>query len=60
MLLGNLVIYAIGVPILAVAAQLPIAQALMAGALVFLPWDALKIAIAALALPWAWRLAERR
>jgi biotin transport system substrate-specific component len=60
MLLGNLVIYAVGVPILAAAAQLPLGQAIMAGAVVFLPWDALKIAIAALALPWAWRLAERR
>ncbi len=60
MVLGNLVIYAIGVPILAVAAHLDLGQALASGALVFLPWDALKIVVAAVALPLAWRLAERR
>lgn len=54
---GNLVIYAIGVPVLAIAGELPLGTALSSGALVFLPWDAAKVVIAALALPVAWRLA---
>lgn len=60
MALGNLVIYAIGVPVLAVAGELPLSTALSSGALVFLPWDAAKVLLAALALPLAWRLAGHR
>jgi biotin transport system substrate-specific component len=59
MIAGNLLIYAVGVPILAVVANLPLDRALAAGALVFLPWDGLKIAVAAFALPLAWRVIER-
>ncbi|HET8586323.1 MAG TPA: biotin transporter BioY [Candidatus Limnocylindria bacterium] len=59
MIAGNLIIYAVGVPVLAAVAGLPLDRALAAGALVFLPWDALKIALAAFALPAAWRLIER-
>ena len=57
MALGNLVIYLIGVPVLAVVAPLAWSDAVQVGAIVFLPWDAAKIAIAALALPLAWRVA---
>lgn len=59
MIIGNLLIYAVGVPILAVAAHLRLDQALAAGAFVFLPWDGLKIVAAAFALPFAWRLIDR-
>ncbi|MDP9244454.1 MAG: biotin transporter BioY, partial [Chloroflexota bacterium] len=57
MALGNLVIYLIGVPVLALVGGLAWSDAIQAGALVFLPWDAAKIAVAALALPLAWRVA---
>lgn len=60
MFLGNLAIYAVGVPILALVLAMPAGEALQVGALVFLPWDALKIALAAGLLPAAWRLAGRR
>jgi biotin transport system substrate-specific component len=59
MIAGNLLIYAIGVPILAIVANLPLDRALAGGALVFLPWDGVKIALAAFALPLAWRLIDR-
>lgn len=57
MLLGSVVIYAIGVPILAVVLGLPILTALWEGAVVFVPWDLAKVALAAGFLPLAWRLA---
>ena len=57
MLLGSLVVYAIGVPVLAIAYPMPFGNALQLGALVFLPWDLTKVAAAALLLPLAWRLA---
>jgi biotin transport system substrate-specific component len=63
MALGNLVIYLVGVPVLAIAGGLPLTGAIYHGAVVFLPWDAFKIVVAALALPLAWRLTgegERR
>jgi biotin transport system substrate-specific component len=62
MVLGNLVIYLIGVPILALTFPMSLGDALFSGAVVFIPWDLAKIAIAALALPFAWRVAgdERR
>lgn len=55
--LGNLVIYLVGVPVLAIVGGLSWADALQGGALVFLPWDAAKVALAALVLPLAWRWA---
>ena len=58
MALGNLVIYLIGVPVLAIVGGLAWTDAVQGGALVFLPWDAAKIAVAALVLPLAWRLAR--
>jgi biotin transport system substrate-specific component len=57
MLVGTLVIYAIGVPVLALALPTDLANALEVGALVFVPWDVAKVAAAALLLPLAWRLA---
>lgn len=55
MVLGNLVIYAIGVPVLAWAVGLSAGDALFYGAIVFVPWDAFKVVVAAGLLPLAWR-----
>jgi len=64
MVLGNLVIYAIGVPVLALVLSMSAGDALWNGALVFVPWDAFKVVVAAALLPLAWRAAgsggERR
>jgi biotin transport system substrate-specific component len=59
MLLGNLVIYAVGVPVLAIVLGLPLMTAVWEGAVVFVPWDLAKVALAAGALPFAWRLAGK-
>jgi biotin transport system substrate-specific component len=59
MLLGNLVVYAVGVTWLAVALRLSPQQAIAAGMVPFLLGDALKILLAAGLLPGAWRLATR-
>jgi len=56
MVAGNLLIYAIGVPVLATVLSMSAGDALWHGALVFAPWDAIKIAAAAGLLPVAWRL----
>ena len=55
MVIGNLVIYAIGVPVLAITLEMAPGDALQAGALDFALWDAFKIVIAAGLLPLAWR-----
>jgi biotin transport system substrate-specific component len=55
MVLGNLVIYAIGVPVLIAIAGLSITDGIRYGALDFVPWDLIKIAAAAAILPLAWR-----
>lgn len=60
MVLGNLVIYAIGVPILALVLGLSLPGAIAAGATPFIPWDAVKIALAAGLLPLAWAVVGRR
>jgi biotin transport system substrate-specific component len=60
MVLGNLVIYAVGVPYLAWALGESLAYAIEVGALPFLVGDALKILLAAGLLPAAWRLAGSR
>jgi biotin transport system substrate-specific component len=57
MALGNLVIYAVGVPYLAIAIGADAGEAIQLGAVPFLIGDALKIALAAGLLPAAWRLA---
>ena len=59
MILGNLLIYAIGVPVLAVVAGMPATKAIQVGALTFVASDALKIAVAAGLLPLAWSVIGR-
>lgn len=54
MVLGNLVVYAFGVPVLIAATHLPVMTALDKGAGVFLLPDAIKIAVAAGLLPSIW------
>ena len=58
MVAGNLLIYAIGVPVLAISLDLPFTDAMRSGAFVFVPWDAFKVLLAAGLLPAAWRLAR--
>ncbi len=60
MVIGNLAIYAIGVPYLAVAIGVSLPEAIALGALPFVIGDALKIALAAGLLPAAWSLVDRR
>lgn len=60
MVLGTLLIYLIGVPVLAAGSGLPLADAIYQGAIVFLPWDAAKVVIAAGLLPLTWRLVGDR
>lgn len=60
MLIGNLVIYAIGVPWLAIAAGQPLDWAIAKGLLPFLLGDALKLALASALFPAAWWLVGHR
>jgi len=59
MLAGTLLIYAVGVPVLAVTTGMDLPTAVYRGAGVFLPWDLLKVIVAAGALPLAWRVVGR-
>jgi biotin transport system substrate-specific component len=59
MLVGEAVIYAIGVPYLAFATGMSATAAIAAGLTPFLIGDALKAALAMGALPTAWKLADR-
>ncbi len=59
MALGNLAIYAVGVPFLMAYAHLGLGQALALGVLPFLIGDAIKIVIAAGLLPATWKLVSR-
>jgi biotin transport system substrate-specific component len=60
MALGNVVIYAIGVPWLAITTGMDLATALERGLVPFLIGDGIKILLAAGLLPGAWALANRR
>jgi biotin transport system substrate-specific component len=60
MVIGSLTIYIFGVTWLAIAADLPVEQALTFGLWPFLPGDILKLLLAAGLLPLGWRLAGRR
>jgi biotin transport system substrate-specific component len=60
MVLGNLIIYAFGVPWLMAATGMPLLVGLEQGLWPFVLGDALKIALAAGLLPAAWRLAGRQ
>ena len=59
MVLGNLVIYSIGVLWLAAAIDVSLARAIELGAQPFLLGDALKVALAAGLFPMAWRAVDR-
>jgi biotin transport system substrate-specific component len=59
MVLGNLCIYAVGVPWLMVALDTGLGRALTLGVVPFLIGDALKVLLAAVALPVTWRLVRR-
>ena len=60
MILGEIVIYAIGLPWLMVVGGLSWADTIAFGLTPFLAWDAIKIAAAALLFPTAWWLIGRR
>src|SRR5438309_3499967 len=59
MTIGSVLIYAVGVPVLVLVLHLDPWTAIYSGAIVFLPWDALKAAVAAGLIPLAWRLIGR-
>ena len=60
MAVGSVIIYAVGVPYLALATGMSLSQAVAAGLTPFLIGDALKAALAMGALPAAWKLISRR
>ena len=60
MLLGEAVIYAIGVPYLAYAADMSASAAIAAGLTPFLIGDAVKAVLAMGAVPAAWKLVDKR
>ncbi|MCX4823080.1 biotin transporter BioY [Streptomyces sp. NBC_01142] len=60
MVLGSVIIYAVGVPYLALATGMSFSAAIAAGLVPFLIGDALKAALAMGALPTAWKLIGRR
>jgi biotin transport system substrate-specific component len=57
---GSAIIYAVGVPYLALATGMSLGEAVAAGLVPFLIGDALKAALAMGALPTAWKLLGRR
>lgn len=60
MLLGNVVIYLVGIPWLAASVHVPVTEALELGLYPFVVGDVLKLLMAAGVLPAAWRLARQR
>jgi biotin transport system substrate-specific component len=58
MLSGNVVIYAVGIPWLAVSLHTSLEKALELGLYPFVPGDTLKLYLAATCLPVAWRAAD--
>lgn len=60
MVLGNLAIYAVGVPGLVLITGMDLGKALLVGVVPFLLGDALKIALAAGLLPATWKLVGGR
>ncbi|MGW0933474.1 biotin transporter BioY [Streptomyces sp. NPDC002666] len=60
MVLGSAIIYAVGVPYLALSTGMPASAAIAAGLTPFLLGDALKAALAMGALPASWKLIGRR
>ncbi|MEO8851460.1 MAG: biotin transporter BioY [Allobranchiibius sp.] len=59
MIAGNLAIYAVGVPWLMFAANIGLGKALALGVLPFLVGDLIKVAVAAGAMPSAWKLSDK-
>ena len=59
MLTGSVAIYGIGLPWLALTADLDFAETLQKGLALFVPGDLLKLYLAAALLPTAWRAVER-
>ncbi|WP_340379181.1 biotin transporter BioY [Streptomyces sp. SS7] len=59
MLIGEAIIYAVGVPYLAYAAGIPLATAVSVGLTPFLVGDAVKALLAMGLLPTAWKFADR-
>jgi biotin transport system substrate-specific component len=59
MLLGNIVIYLVGIPWLAASIDVPVTEALELGLYPFVVGDTLKLLVAAGLLPAAWRLLRR-
>ncbi|OON80776.1 biotin transporter BioY [Streptomyces tsukubensis] len=60
MLLGSAIIYAVGVPYLALSTGMTATQAVAAGITPFIVGDVIKAALAMGALPAAWKLAGRK
>ncbi|MFI8202177.1 biotin transporter BioY [Streptomyces sp. NPDC085937] len=60
MVLGSAVVYAVGVPYLALATGMSASAAIAAGLTPFLIGDALKAALAMGLLPTAWKLVDKR
>jgi len=60
MLVGSVIIYAIGLPWLAVAKDYTLSATIAAGLTPFILWDAVKLAVAAGVFPVAWWLIGRR
>ncbi|MFD7402484.1 biotin transporter BioY [Streptomyces sp. NPDC059866] len=60
MLLGEAIVYAVGVPYLALATGMSASAAIAAGLTPFLIGDALKAALAMGVLPTAWKLVDKR
>ncbi|MFT2019387.1 biotin transporter BioY [Streptomyces sp. 796.1] len=60
MAVGSAIIYAVGVPYLALSLDISLSDAVAAGLTPFLLGDALKVALAMGLLPTAWRLLDRR
>ena len=60
MLVGSVIIYAIGLPWLAVAKDYTLSATIAAGLTPFILWDAVKLAVAAGIFPIAWWLIGRR
>ena len=60
MVLGNLVIYAVGVPGLMIITGMSLTSALVAGVVPFLLGDPINILVASALLPATWKLVSRR
>ena len=59
MVLGNVVIYAFGLPWLMINLSASLSDTLLWGLWPFIPGDALKLVLASLALPGAWAIVDR-